>query len=216
MSGRAAARGRDSYRWWHRVGLRWGDNDAYGHVNNAVHYQWFDSAVNAWLVEAGLLDIAAGDPIGLVVETGCRYFAALAYPGEVEVGIALDRLGSSSVTYRIGRRERRWAHDAGARGAVAAQIAGGVVGDPNLVAVPGDRDRALHRADERVVELDPAVEHAHAHAGPGGAAPGPFARDAARPLGRQVDRVAGGRGQTPGGEHLLALVSEHRHATILR
>ena len=99
---RAAPREREVYRWWHRVGFRWGDNDAYGHVNNAIHYQWFDSAVNQWLIDAGLLDIENGDPIGLVVETGCRYFASLTYPGEAEVGIRVDRIGSSSVTYHIG------------------------------------------------------------------------------------------------------------------
>ena len=84
------------------IATRWGDNDAYGHVNNTVYYQWFDTAVNAWLVEVGLLDIEHGDPIGLVVETGCNYFEPLSFPGDVEVGIAVDRLGSSSVTYRIG------------------------------------------------------------------------------------------------------------------
>src|SRR5688572_21344889 len=81
---------------------RWADNDAYGHVNNTVYYQWFDTAVNAWLIEVELLDIELGDPIGLVVETGCSYFAPLSFPGDVEVGIAVDRLGTSSVTYRIG------------------------------------------------------------------------------------------------------------------
>ena len=94
--------GRDGYRWFTTIATRWADNDAYGHVNNTVYYQWFDTAVNAWLVEAGLLDIASGDPIGLVVETGCTYFAPLSFPGEVDVGIAVDRLGTSSVTYRIG------------------------------------------------------------------------------------------------------------------
>ena len=84
------------------LATRWADNDAYGHVNNTVHYQWFDTAVNSWLVEAGLLDIERGDPIGLVVETGCSYFEGLSFPGDVDVGIALDRLGTSSVTYRIG------------------------------------------------------------------------------------------------------------------
>ena len=95
-------RGRDAYRWFVTIATRWADNDAYGHVNNTVFYQWFDTAVNAWLIEAGLLDIEAGDPIGLVVETGCSYFAPLSFPGDVEVGIAVDRLGNSSVTYRIG------------------------------------------------------------------------------------------------------------------
>lgn len=95
-------RGRDAYRHFTTISTRWSDNDAYGHVNNTIHYQWFDSAVNAFLVGAGLLDIHHGDPIGLVVETGCSYFAALSFPGDVEVGIAIDRLGVSSVTYRIG------------------------------------------------------------------------------------------------------------------
>ena len=95
-------RGRDAYRWYMTIATRWADNDAYGHVNNTVFYQWFDTAVNAWLVEAGLLDIEAGDPIGLVVETGCSYFAPLSFPGDIEVGIAVEKLGRSSVTYRIG------------------------------------------------------------------------------------------------------------------
>lgn len=94
--------GRDVFRRWHEVTLRWADNDAYGHVNNTVYYQWFDSAVNALLVGEGLLDIAAGDPICLVVGTSCDYFAPLSFPGEVEVGLAVTELGRSSVRYRLG------------------------------------------------------------------------------------------------------------------
>jgi len=93
---------REAYPAWREIGTRWADNDAYGHVNNTVYYQWFDTAVNAWLIEAGLLDVAAGDPIGLVVQTGCRYARPLAYPQAVEVGLAVERLGGSSVRYRIG------------------------------------------------------------------------------------------------------------------
>ena len=99
---RPTPRPRDAYRWFMTIATRWADNDAYGHVNNTVYYEWFDTAVNRWLVEAGLLDIEHGDPIGLVVETGCSYFESLSFPGDVEVGIAVERLGSSSVTYRIG------------------------------------------------------------------------------------------------------------------
>ncbi|HEX8668301.1 MAG TPA: thioesterase family protein [Allosphingosinicella sp.] len=94
--------GRDSYRVWRDIPTRWADNDAYGHVNNTVYYQWFDTAVNAWLVEAGLLDIAGGDPIGLVAETGCRYARQVAFPQAVEVGLAVEHLGRSSVRYRLG------------------------------------------------------------------------------------------------------------------
>ena len=99
---RPVPRARGDYRWFMAISTRWSDNDAYGHVNNTIYYQWFDTAVNAWLIEAGLLDIERGDPIGLVVETGCSYFAPLSFPGNVDVGIAIERLGTSSVTYRIG------------------------------------------------------------------------------------------------------------------
>ena len=102
MVTRPAPRGRKAYRHFTTISTRWGDNDAYGHVNNTVYYAWFDSAVNAWLVGQGLLDIVRGDPIGLVVETGCRYFAPLSFPGDVELGMTVERIGSSSVTYHLG------------------------------------------------------------------------------------------------------------------
>lgn len=81
---------------------RWADNDAYGHINNTVYYEWFDSAVNAWMVEQGMLDIATGDPIALVVETRCTYATPLAFPQPVDVGLAVAELGRSSIRYRIG------------------------------------------------------------------------------------------------------------------
>ena len=93
---------RSEFRHWRKVTTRWADNDAYGHVNNTIFYQWFDSAVNAWMVEQGMLDIANGDPIALVVETRCAYFAPLAFPQAVEVGLAVAELGRSSIRYRIG------------------------------------------------------------------------------------------------------------------
>jgi acyl-CoA thioester hydrolase len=94
--------GRSQFKAWRRFTTRWTDNDAYGHVNNAIFYQWFDSAVNGWLVEQGLLDIQVGDPIALVVETRCSYFAPLEFPQDVQVGLAVAELGRSSVRYRIG------------------------------------------------------------------------------------------------------------------
>ena len=94
--------GREAYPVWREVATRWADNDAYGHINNTIHYSWFDTVVNGWLIEAGLLDIETGDPIGLVVETGCRYASPLTYPELVEIGLGVERLGASSVTYRLG------------------------------------------------------------------------------------------------------------------
>jgi len=93
---------RADFKVWRRFATRWRDNDSYGHVNNIIFYEWFDSAVNGWLVDRGLLDIAASDPIALVAETRCSYFAPLAFPETVEVGLTVAELGLSSVRYRIG------------------------------------------------------------------------------------------------------------------
>ena len=93
---------RCDFKVWRRFTTRWADNDAYAHVNNTIFYQWFDSAVNAWLVDQGMLDIVAGDPIGIVVSTRCSYFAPIAFPDDVEVGLAVAGLGRSSIRYRIG------------------------------------------------------------------------------------------------------------------
>ena len=99
---RPALRPRSDYRAWWPITTRWHDNDVYGHANNVVYYSWFDTAVNGWLFEAGLLDIEQGDPIGIVVETGCRYASSVAFPQKIEIGIAVAKLGSSSVTYHLG------------------------------------------------------------------------------------------------------------------
>jgi acyl-CoA thioester hydrolase len=84
------------------ITTRWLDNDAYGHVNNVVYYQWFDTVVNAHLIDNGALDIHHGDTIGLVVETHCNFFASLAFPQTVQAGLRVAHLGSSSVRYEVG------------------------------------------------------------------------------------------------------------------
>jgi acyl-CoA thioester hydrolase len=80
---------------------RWSDDDVYGHVNNVVHYLMFDTAVNGWLIEATGTDIRRLPAIGVVVETSCRYFSELRFPEVVTAGIGLERLGTSSVVYRL-------------------------------------------------------------------------------------------------------------------
>ena len=93
---------RNAYKVFRTITTRWMDNDAYGHVNNVVYYSWFDTAVNAYLIEQGVLDIHQGDTIGLVIETQCNYFSSLAFPQTVEAGIRVARLGTSSVRYEVG------------------------------------------------------------------------------------------------------------------
>ena len=92
---------RDGYRAFHRISTRWADNDMYGHVNNVVYYSWFDTAVNALLIERGALDVYHGQTIGFVVETHCNYFAPLAFPQAVEAGVRVAQAGTSSVRYEI-------------------------------------------------------------------------------------------------------------------
>jgi acyl-CoA thioester hydrolase len=94
--------GREGYRAFRTISTRWMDNDAYGHVNNVVYYSWFDTVVNAHLIEQGALDIHHGDTIGLVVETQCNYFAPVEFPQTVEAGLRVARLGTSSVRYEVG------------------------------------------------------------------------------------------------------------------
>lgn len=93
---------RAAYRAFRTITTRWMDNDQYGHVNNVVYYSWFDTAVNAHLIEQGVLDTASSEVIGLVVETQCQYFASLAFPQNVEAGIRVAHMGSSSVRYEVG------------------------------------------------------------------------------------------------------------------
>ena len=83
------------------ITTRWMDNDVYGHVNNAHYYSYFDTAVNGWLMEATATDIRALPAIGVVAETSCRYLQSISFPQALEVGLALEHLGRSSVVYRL-------------------------------------------------------------------------------------------------------------------
>jgi acyl-CoA thioester hydrolase len=93
--------GSDFPVWW-PVGTRWADNDMFGHLNNAVYYQLFDTAINAWINTSTGLDPLNMPALGIVAESGCRYFSELHFPQNLVVGLAVTRLGRSSVTYRLG------------------------------------------------------------------------------------------------------------------
>ena len=102
VSERAKPSARADYRTFRAITTRWLDNDIYGHMNNVVHYSLFDTAVNGWLIEQGVLDIHRGATIGFVVETGCRYFSQLAFPEPVTAGLRVAKLGTTSVRYEVG------------------------------------------------------------------------------------------------------------------
>lgn len=89
------------------VTTRWADNDMFGHLNNAVYYALFDSAINGWINTSLGIDPLTVPWLGVVAESGCRYLAELRFPDPLTVGLAVGRLGTSSVTYRLGL----WQHD---------------------------------------------------------------------------------------------------------
>ena len=93
---------RTDYLHFRAIQTRWMDNDVYGHVNNVVYYSYFDTVVNGYLIEAGVLDMHHGETIGLVVETNCRYFAPVEFPNSLEGGLRVAHIGNSSVRYEIG------------------------------------------------------------------------------------------------------------------
>ncbi len=93
---------RADFRVFRPVTTRWMDNDVYGHVNNVVYYSYFDTAVNGYLIDASGTDIRALPEIGLVVETGCKFFQPISFPDALEIGLAVERLGNSSIVYRLG------------------------------------------------------------------------------------------------------------------
>ncbi|MBV7481691.1 thioesterase family protein [Bordetella sp. BOR01] len=99
---RAEAPRRDIYRCFVTIPTRWTDNDVYGHVNNIVYYAFFDTAINRRLIEKGVLDLAGSATVGLVVESKCTYFSSLAFPNDVQVGLRVLHLGTSSVRYEVG------------------------------------------------------------------------------------------------------------------
>jgi acyl-CoA thioester hydrolase len=83
------------------IPTRWMDNDVYGHVNNVVYYSYFDTAVNQFLIERGVLDIHKGEVVGFVVDSGCSYFSSISFPDTIHAGIRVAKLGNSSVRYEI-------------------------------------------------------------------------------------------------------------------
>jgi acyl-CoA thioester hydrolase len=93
---------RTHYKHFSHVETRWMDNDIYGHVNNVVYYSYFDTVINRYLVAEGGLDIHAGAVIGVCAESTCRYFEPVAFPEILDAGLAVARLGGTSVTYQIG------------------------------------------------------------------------------------------------------------------
>jgi acyl-CoA thioester hydrolase len=92
---------RGDYKWWMPVASRWSDCDAYGHVNNAVYYSWFDTSLTTLAIERGLLRVPGQTSIGLCIASGCEFLAPVEFPQTVDVGIRIGRIGNSSLRYEL-------------------------------------------------------------------------------------------------------------------
>lgn len=102
MTKKSQITSRRDYPYFTALTTRWNDNDVYGHVNNVVYFEFFDTAINTFLIEHEALDIARSEVVGLVVDNRCTYFSSIKFPDAVHVGIAIVRIGNSSVEYEVG------------------------------------------------------------------------------------------------------------------
>jgi acyl-CoA thioester hydrolase len=93
---------RSDFVAWRQATTRWADDDVYGHMNNATYFELIDTAVNAHLLDSTGVDVRALPAIGVVAEVSCRYFREIGFPEPVDLGLVVDRVGSSSVIYRVG------------------------------------------------------------------------------------------------------------------
>ena len=93
---------RSEYNFFSKISTRWNDNDIYGHMNNVIYYELFDTAVNKWLIKNDLIDIKNGHNIGLIVQSGCNYYSSFQYPEDIDAGIRVTKIGTSSVRYEVG------------------------------------------------------------------------------------------------------------------
>lgn len=100
-------RSRSFYRSFLRIQTRWSDNDQYGHVNNSIFYHYIDTAVNNYLIEkCDLQPLSSASPIGLVVSSSADFHKPVSFPAVIEAGLAITKIGKSSVTYKVGIFER--------------------------------------------------------------------------------------------------------------
>ena len=92
---------RFNFKHFHSITSRWMDNDIYGHINNVTYYSYFDTAVNHYLIDAADFDIHKASVVGYVVHSECNYLSSIAFPDSIEVGLKVNRIGNSSVTYDL-------------------------------------------------------------------------------------------------------------------
>lgn len=149
---------RAAYQHFTTIETRWMDNDVYGHINNVVYYSFFDTAVNKWLIDQGVLSVSDSPVIGLVVETQCRYFSSLTFPDRVVVGLRVAHVGSSSVRYDIALFRNGSNHAAAAGHFVHVYVNRAT---RKSVRIPDDVRNALGTLAQEIGALDRNVSRPH-------------------------------------------------------
>lgn len=79
--------------------VQWGDQDAFGHVNNVVYFRWYESARIAYFAQSGMDALLEQDQLGpILARIACDYQRQLNFPDTIHVGARITRLGTKSVT----------------------------------------------------------------------------------------------------------------------
>ena len=79
-----------------RMPIRWGDMDAYAHVNNTVYFRYMEQARVEWITSLGY-DVAPGKESMLMINGFCNFYQQLSYPGELILKTSIGTIGRSSI-----------------------------------------------------------------------------------------------------------------------
>jgi len=86
-----------------RLPIRWGDMDAYGHVNNTTYFRYMEQARVEWIEALGI-EVRPGGDGPVIINASCTFLKPMTYPGLVEIRTSVDRTGRSSVQTHVEMR----------------------------------------------------------------------------------------------------------------
>ena len=93
---------RADFAYWCSATTRWADMDGFGHMNNARYFELIDTALDLHLQETVGDVVDDEETIGVFAEASCRFFQEIGYPAPIDLGVAAERVGRSSIVYRVG------------------------------------------------------------------------------------------------------------------
>ena len=82
-----------------RITVLWSDLDAYGHVNNAVLFRYFEQARMEYLARCRFIESYDTDKVGAILQSAsCRFRRPIFHPDTVEVGTRVTDVGDDRFT----------------------------------------------------------------------------------------------------------------------